>query len=171
MKHPGPSKLLIHAAAVVIALFFLAVLPILTHFDLSGGQNDADAVSSASLELPDQPSGSFVVLINSSLHRDTLDDWTCFFRGDDLPVIFEDIQCIVAEGDASGRQLAERFMAQLPENQMVLRAEDPTLLVSKAEAGDIDVAVFSREMADLLQLAEPSALNDVVTVSVQGGAD
>ena len=144
----GLKRGLLHAGAVLAALMLLAGLPILTHFDIFGSVSDPDAVSGASMELPDQPSGDFVVLMNSSLHKDTLEDWQLFFTGEDLPVIFEDIQCIVAEGDSGGQQLAERFMAQLPENQMTLRTEDPTLLVSKAEAGFIDVAVFSKEMAE-----------------------
>lgn len=149
-------KLLGHAAGTLLAVFLLAVLPICTHFDLLGAQaaGPADATTGASLQLPDQPSGNFIVLINTRLHEDTLEDWEAFFRDEDFTVIFEDVHCLAAEGDITGLQLAQRFQAQLPENQMTVRTENPTLLVSKAEAGAVDVAVFSQEMADALALAE-----------------
>lgn len=159
-----------HIGLVLVLLFLTAGLPILTHFDVFGGQDAADAVSQASVALPDQPSGAFVVLINNSLHPDTMEDWKAFFTdADELPVIFENISCIVAEGDANGRQLAERFQIQLPENQMTLREENPTLLVSKAEAGLLDVAVFSKEMAEALKLAPAEQLNGLTVIELTGG--
>lgn len=69
----------------------------------------------------------------------------------------------------TGILLAERMQAQLPENQMRLRSENPTLLVSKAEAGYIDVAVFSKEMADALKLKSSGQLEGVAVITVKGG--
>ena len=160
-------KPLKHAAFTLTAIFLLAVLPIALHFPVF--QKDAvDAVSGSSLVLPDQPSGAFIVLINTSMHRDTLDDWTNFFTDSDFAVIFEDIRCLTAAGDVTGSQLAQRYQAQLPENQMTLREENPVLLASKAENGYIDVAVFSREMADALALSYRSGIDGVTVIEVGG---
>lgn len=168
MKKTGIGRHIIITAAGII---LLVLLPLLTHFDLFSDTAETDAVSSATLPLPDQPSGSFVVLINTERHKDTLDDWETFFRDEDFVVIFEDISCLTAKGDAAGQQLAERFRAQLPENQMQLRVEDGTLLASKAEAGAIDVAVFSLEMARYLQLGEAGTLSGVTVIEIgQEGA-
>lgn len=164
---------LFHALAVALALGLLVGLPVLTHLDAfrgSAGEGE-DATSSASIELPAQPSGNYLVLIRTDLHEDSLTDWEHFFRDEDFEVIFEDIQCLVAEGDATGLQLAERFRAQLPENQMTVREEDPTLLVSKAETGRVDVAVFSSEMADAMQLTPESVSADLTVLTVSGGEE
>ena len=122
------------------------------------------------MELPDQPSGEFLVLINTKRHADTLEDWETFFKGEeeDLPVIFDDIDCLAASSDVTAMQLADRYLAQLPENQMKLRIEDATMLASKAEAGLIDVAFFSEEMADALSLAGEKDMKDVRVIRVKG---
>ena len=157
-----------HAGAVAAALMLLIGWPLLANFDFRKANDGLDAVSQASLALPDQPSGEFLLLIRTSLHEDTLDAWRAFFTdAEDFEVIFEDVSCLAAAADAPGRQLAERYQAQLPENQMRLRWEDPTLLASKAEAGYIDVAVFSREMADALKLSPGP---DVTVIEIGGGA-
>ena len=161
-------KTIRHAGFVALCVFLLAVLPILANFPAFGSEDKVEAVSSASIELPDQPSGDCIVLMNTSLHEETLDNWRAFFSDEDFPVIFEDIRCVVAEGDISGRQMAERFQAQLPENQMQLRTEDPTLLASKAEAGCIDVAVFSREMAEALKLTTDETTSGIAVIEIAG---
>ena len=160
------GKVVFHVAFVMCLLFLTAVLPIITHFDLFGAF-DTDAVSSASIELPDQPSGEFIVLINKEKHSNTTEDWRVFFSGEDLPVIFEDISCLTATGDTSGQQLAERYQLQLPENQMKLDEENGVLLASKVESGYIDVAIFSSEMADALKLAPDE--EEVTAFTVYGG--
>ena len=164
MKKSGIAA---HVIIVVLAATLLAGLPIARNFDLFAG-GGSDAVTQATVELPDQPSGDFIVLLNTSMHEDTLDDWTAFFTGADMPVIFEDISCITAKGDVTGEQLAERFQLQLPENQMQLRSEDATMLASKAEAGYIDAAVFSSEMADAIGLSVEDR-SGVTVIRVQGG--
>ena len=163
------QKRLFHAVFVMVLLIVLIGIPMVTHFDVFGAQTSYDATSSASVKLPDQPSGDFVILINMSLHKDTVAEWESFFKDEEFAVIFEDIRCMVASGDTAGLQLAERFQAQLPENQMQIHTENPTLLVSKAEAGYIDVAVFSREMADVLQLKPQEELSGIAVVEVSGG--
>ena len=161
------AKIVGHIALDILIIVLLTVLPVVTHFDIFHS-GKVDAVSSASIELPDQPSGSFLVLMKTSLHEDSLNDWDDFFNDRDFAVIFEDIDCLVASKDESAKQLAERFRAQLPENQMKVRSEDPTLLVSKAEAGYIDVAIFSKEMADALAL-HMDELSGVRVFEVTGG--
>ena len=158
-----------HRLFVLVLLGFLVGLPCATHSYIFRSKTDADVVSGATMKLPEQPSGEFVILINESLHGDTLSDWQKFFSGEDLPVIFDDISCLTAEGDVTGILLAERMQAQLPENQMRLRSENPTLLVSKAEAGLIDVAVFSKEMADALKLNSSGQMEGVAVITVKGG--
>lgn len=162
------KKRLYHAGLVVLALVLLAGIPAATRFDMSGRKSgDVDAVSSASIVLPDQPSGSFIVMMNTSLHGDALEDWELFFNDGDFGVIFDDLSCIVADGDVSGLQMARRYQAQLPENQMQVRTENATLLASKAETGYIDVAVFSKEMADFLEL-DPYAADNVTVFEIGG---
>ncbi len=158
-----------HRLFVLALLGLLVGLPCAAHTEMFRRSSDTDAVSGATMKLPEQPSGEFVILINESLHQDTLSDWEQFFSGEDLPVIFDDISCLTAEGDNSGIMLARRLQAQLPENQMRLRSENPILLVSKAEAGLIDVAVFSKEMADALKLKSPERMKGITVITVKGG--
>lgn len=160
-----------HIIIVAIGVFFLAALPILKSFPILTFGIGADTLSSASYVVPDKPSGDFFVLINTSLHEDTIDDWSDFFSDKDYPVIFDDIKCLVAKDDLPGFLLAERFQAQLPENQMSLRTEDSMLLVSKAEAGLIDAAVFSREMAERLKLDLKGKIPGITVIELKGGED
>lgn len=113
------------------------------------GTASSDAVSSASVII-DQPSGAYVVLINRERHPDSgnLNTWISFFKGEEIGFLFEDISCIVPSSDASGLELAKSFQSRLPENQMKLRTEDATLLMSKAIYGEFDVIIVSREAYD-----------------------
>ena len=156
-----------HISLTLLALILLVAVPILSNFDLSASQGDVDTNSSASIELPDSPSGEFVLIINNQLHQKTMNDWRSFFNDDEFVVIFEDIQCLVAEGDLTAQQMAERFQAQLPENQMRLRTINPTLLVSKIENGYIDIAVLSTEMAEALKLT--GDIRGITQFKVTGG--
>ncbi|MBR2283894.1 MAG: hypothetical protein IJ874_05680 [Ruminococcus sp.] len=108
-----------------------------------------DAVSGASVAI-DQPSGDYIVMINPEKHSDeeTLSQWRAFFTGDDTPLIFEDISCTSAANDPAGTEMAESFCSRLPENQMSLRTEDASLMLSKADCGRFDVIIMSAELAD-----------------------
>lgn len=161
-------RVLIHLLVSLTAAFAVVGIPALVLLPLPGA-NGTDAVSSASIQLPEKPSGEFVVLLNRSLHEDSLAEWTAFFRDGELNVIFDDIQCIVASADTAALQMAERFQAQLPENQMRLRTEDATLLVSKADNHCIDAAVFSKEMADSLRL-RPDGEGTLLFITIKDGA-
>ena len=159
-----------HLAAAAAAVLLCIVLPGYFFTDLpSRLSGSADAVSSASLEIPDQPSGEYIVLIRSDLHAQTLEDWTNFFTEQPVGVIMEDIHCFVDQSDVSGQEMADRYRLRLPENQMTVMQENGTLLVSKAEAGMIDVAVFSREMADALGFLPERLDGSLTLVEVEGG--
>ncbi len=157
-----------HVAGTAAAVFLLGVLPFYGLIAPLFGAKSADAVSSATVEVPEQPSGAFYILLNREKHAASLADWSSFFTGEgDLPIIFEDLDCLTAAGDEAGRQLAERYMALLPENQMRLRREDATLLVSKIEAGRFDAAVLSAEWAGALKLS-PETLQRAAVFAIRG---
>ena len=158
-----------HAAVVLALLFVTLGLPAFFTVDFSTLlSQEPDAVTSASLELPDQPSGEFLVLLNGSCHPDTLSQWRLFFAGEDAGVIMSDISCKVIAGDAAALQLARRYQARLPEHQMELKQENGLLLVSQAEAEKFDLLVLSKEAAQGYGLAELPP--EVETVTVKGEA-
>ena len=163
-------KGLLHLTLSLTAVFLLAVAPCLYTLDSLRG-NAPDAVSGASIRLPDKPSGDYIILLNRSLHESTVEEWTAFFRDGELNVIFDDISVLAAKADTTAVKMAERFRAQLPENQMNLRTEDPVLLASKAENGCIDAAIFSKEMADMLGLGDMSDERIVVIFIKDGGEE
>lgn len=157
-----------HVVIVLAALFVCLGIPGLCYFD--GFQGGADAVSSASMELPDQPSGDFLVLLNTEKHGASLDDWDAFFHEREVGVIFEDLSCLTMAGDVTGEQLAERYMARLAENQMTITSENPTLVASRAEAGAFDVVIVSKEMAEAMQLNVTDGVNHTAVLTVEGAS-
>ena len=118
-----------------------------------------DAVSSASVIL-DQPSGNYIIMINKLMHKDAdkLNDWITFFSGGDVLYIFEDICAGTAIGDTGGHEMAESFRSRLPENQMKVRSEDATLLLSRADEGLYDIIIMSEEFAKAF--GADTAVND-----------
>mgnify|MGYP007069910982 CR=1 FL=1 len=98
----------------------------------------------------DQPSGAYVVWINSGKHTniDNLNTWKSFFSGEEIGFLFEDISCTVAGTDTAGLEIAKSFQSRLPENQMTLRTEDVTLMLSKAVDGRFDIILMSKEFYD-----------------------
>lgn len=171
MERPG-IKALKHFGIVVCGLFLCLVLPGLFYVDVgalfTGG---LDAVSGASMDLPDQPSGQFVVILNRDHHPLTLDEWTAFFREEEVGVIMEDISCLAAASDPTGVQLAQRYMARLAENQMRLTAENSLLVVSRAENGLYDVIVLSKEMADALDMSAVYERDDSLVITITGDGE
>ena len=158
-----------HIAVILTALFVTLGIPTLYYLGTGAlAIGGADAVTGASLELPDQPSGQFVVLVNREKHPDTLELWTDFFTDRPTDVIMEDLSCMTARGDAAGLQLAERYQARLAEHQMSIRQENPVLLVSRAEQGLFDVVILSQEMADAYQFRTGSERNGVTVIPVKG---
>lgn len=165
-------KRLTHIVAVAAALFVTLGIPALAYVDFSVvfGGDAADAVTRASMELPERPSGNFVILLNSEKHDGTAEQWRGFFSGEEGDVIMDDVACLAARGDVTGVQLAERFRARLAENQMTVKQVDPTLLASRADAGVYDVVIVSAEMADALGLSTAYERAETAVIEVRGEA-
>jgi hypothetical protein len=90
------------------------------------------------------------VLINKNLHtnEENLNTWIRFFSGEEISYLFEDISCSVISGDTGALTMAQSFQSRLPERQMTLLQEDPTLLMSRADNGKYDVIIISKEFAE-----------------------
>lgn len=162
-----------HIAVIITALFLILGLPAAMYVDIPAlfqAEEKVDAVASASLPLPEQPSGEFVVLLNRQKHMDTISQWQLFFSDGDAGVIMSDVDCRVAAADAAAMQLARRYQLRLPENQMQLKPENGLLLISKAEVGLFDAIVMSKEMADHYQVSTLSEQPDILFFSVKGEA-
>lgn len=158
-----------HAIIVCIALLLLLGVPVYaTGFpqrELSG----IDALSSPTVII-EQPSGAYVVLINKDMHnnKENLDIWKDFFCGEEIGFLFEDISCVVADIDEGGLELARSFQSRLPENQMGLRTEDITLMLSKLEYGRFDVALMSREIYEAYGVKGMNLGDGVVIIEATG---
>ena len=163
-------KRLAHIGAVMLALFVTLGFPALAYVDFPALLGAVDAVSRATMELPEQPSGDFVILLNRGRHSGTAEDWVTFFSGGETDVIMDDVVCLAAQGDATGVQLAERFRSRLAENQMTVRTVNPTLLASRADAGVYDVVIVSAEMADALTLSTAYGRAETAVIAVRGDA-
>ena len=160
-----------HIAVILTALFLILGLPTAMYVDIPAlfrPEAKTDAVASATMELPAQPSGEFIVLLNRKKHPDTTGQWELFFSGGDAGVIMSDVDCRVAAADVTAMQLARRYQLRLPENQMKLRSENGLLLISKAEAGRFDAIVMSKEMADIYQAETLSDQPDILFFPVKG---
>ena len=142
-------KIVRHICVITAALLLTAVFPLWHSGFFSRIAGGADAVSSPTVVI-DQPSGAYVVAINPALHTDSekTETWKKFFHGDEIDYIFEDLSCVTAATDPAGFEMAKSFQSRLPENQMKLRTEDTTLMLSKASYGRYDVIVMSREFYD-----------------------
>ena len=146
-----------HLFLVVGAVFLTVGVPFMMTDYYKGlfSSNEVDAVSSPSVII-DKPSGNYIVLINTRLHKDKskLDQWISFFSGEETDIIFEDIACTVAEGDAKGLEMAQSFQSKLPENQMKIKEEEAVLVISRAEEGKFDILLMSKDLADSYKLRE-----------------
>ncbi|MBQ7371635.1 MAG: hypothetical protein IJW67_07105 [Blautia sp.] len=149
---------------LVIPCFAFTDIPALAVNRLSG---NVDGISSSSIVL-DAPSGHYVVLINTDRHTDkeTLDLWLDFFAGKEIPIIFEDISCVVAQQDAPGMEMAIACQSRLPENQMTIRQEDGLMMVSKAEEGGFDILILSEEIADVYSVSTLYEKENVKVVTI-----
>ena len=127
--------------SIAIPLFFAGFF--------NGSGSKEDAITSASVII-DRPSGEYVVWINKDKHTNSenLNTWERFFRGEDIDFLFEDIACVVASTDEAGIDIAKSFESRLPENQMTIRTEDVTLMLSKACDKRYDVIIMSKEVYD-----------------------
>lgn len=165
-------KMIRHILIVCISILIIMGIPL---FFTSGFQkwlnNDPDALSSASVIL-DQPSGNYVIFINEAVHpnKENLETWKKFFKGEEISFLFEDITCYIATGDGPGLMMAQSYQSRLPANQMILKMEDGTLMISKAEHGIFDIMILSKEMADNLHV-ETLDMNSVIRIDVKGEAN
>ena len=136
-----------------VILFASILCGVLTATGAIKWNNDSpDAVSSATAQVvsAEDMKGKYVVLINKELHdhTGTTEDWIKFFSFDkETPLIMEDIVCKTADTDAQGIEVAEKYRARLPENQMKLQKEAGVMLLSKAELGRFDVVILSEAAA------------------------
>ncbi len=162
-------KVIRHAATVLAAVLLLVGVPVCRTGYFQAKMSGTDAISSATLII-DQPSGAYVVLINRERHPnpDNLSVWEDFFRGEEIGYLFEDISCVVADSDAGGLELARSFQSRLPENQMSIRLEDVTLMLSKARFGRYDVMLMSREFYDACGAAADSEAGTAVLIEAEG---
>ena len=134
-----------HTAVIFGGVLLLVGVPYLCTGHLQSTLNGADAVSGASVVV-DKPSGDYVVLINAERHSaGTLPQWEDFFCGREVSYILEDVACTAALSDPGAVTMAESYRSRLPENQMTLRTEDATLMLSKAENGAFDTIIMSAE--------------------------
>ena len=158
-----------HVVTIVVALVLFLGLPFASRVDLSRTGDVIDAVSSSSITFRtiaaaysssddttssasvvlDEPSGSYVILINTEKHtEDTLEQWVTFLSGDDAGVIMEDASCFVFDSDSAGLEMAQSLASRLSENQMEVTTENATLELSKIEKGKFDIVVMSSEAAE-----------------------
>ena len=165
-------KIVRHILVTVIFLSLILGVPFFTsdHFKriVSGS---TDAVASASVKI-DQPSGEYCVFINSDVHPDkeALDLWISYFRDGNTDVItlFEDIECSVAESDPIALTMAQSYQSGLAENQMKIKQEDPTLMLSKADNGKFDIMIMSAELADALKAETACERSSTILLRVKG---
>ncbi len=136
-----------HIIITFISLMLLVGVPVFLSGYPARVMNGVDAVSSPTV-IVDAPEGEYVVLVNSDRHKDSLPVWKTFFEGGDIDFIFEDISCLSADTDPAGLETAKSFASRLPANQMSLRTEDMTLILSKALYGDFDVIILSGGCAE-----------------------
>lgn len=157
-----------HVLFIFFWLFIILGIPGIFIADwspvFSGG---IDAVTGASLEIPDSPSGNYYVLMNKAYRHGTLSEWQDFFTEKPVGVIFEDVSCRVLAADVTGKQLAERYQARLAENQMKLRTEMNSLLFAgKIENGYFDVTIVSSEAADACKLEQVFDNDDILVIPI-----
>lgn len=140
-----------HIAVCAAGICLLLVFPPLTtgylHAWLTG--QSVDSISSATTTLA-QPSGNYVIFINEDLHdADSLQTWTTFFTDyENFTFSMENIACAAARGDQGAVDMAASFQSQLPENQMQLTIENPTVLLSRMQYGKYDMVLMSQEFID-----------------------
>lgn len=164
-------KIMKHIIIVCVCLFVILGIPFL-HLYSARAEGDADAVTGASVIL-DQPSGSYYIFINNTRRKDaeTLKIWKQFFEGKEISYVFEDIVCHVAASDRAGLEMAASFQSRLPENQMQVVEEDGTLMLSKAEYGNYDIIIMSKEACDMYHTDKLSSRTDCTLCRMTGDTE
>ncbi len=162
-------SLLPHIALIALSLILLAGAPVASTGYVQRRLSGADIVSSATVSL-ERPSGAYVVFINPALHKnkENLAIWESFFRGEDIGFLFEDISCAVGNSDPIGLEMARSFQSRLPENQMTIRIEDTTLMLSKALYGKFDIIVMSRDSFNAFKADAAMDRDEVIILEEDG---
>lgn len=161
-------RLMKHFAFAAAALFVCLGIPCLYFLQAGTLFRGADAVSGASLDVPDKPSGTFLILLNRERHPLTAEEWEAFFSEQEVGVIMEDVHCLITRGDVSGKELADRYRARLAENQMTVAEEDGTLVVSRAENGQFDVILISTDAAEIYDYSRIRDNGETMLIEVGG---
>ena len=110
---------MVHIFLSLTAAFLLAGVPMLYVLDMSKGK-DIDAVSGASIKLPDKPSGDYIVLLNRSLHEDSVDDWIKFFRDGELNVIFSKAENGCIDAAIFSKEMADSLKLRPETNKSIV---------------------------------------------------
>lgn len=144
-------ELLGHVVVCVAGSSLLVLTPALKTGYLQAliSGSSPDTISSATVAL-DQPSGTYLVYINTeNRSAESVETWKTFFLDyDNFTYSMEDIACAVARGDTGAQDMAASLQSLLPEHQMQLTIEDPTMLLSRMAYGKYDMVVFSQEFVD-----------------------
>ncbi|MDO4536987.1 MAG: hypothetical protein Q4B54_02415 [Coriobacteriales bacterium] len=161
------KRALAHIATIAVLLAVFVGVPVaLGWVNLSAlVSGQTDLVSSATT-LQAAPDGGFTIFINGERHPDkeVLGYWKDFLAGKDVPLIMEDVSCVVCKDDIAGLEMAESLASRLPANQMKIHTEDGTLTLSKAETGRFDILVMSNEKAKSYDVSRLLSMSDVEVV-------
>ena len=155
-----------------VAVFGATVIGVLAAGGYIHWSSDSpDAVSSATSQIvsAEDMSGKYMVFINREPHDQsgTTEDWKKFFSfSDDVPLIMEDITCKVAQFDSQGLDVAFKYQARLPENQMKIEQEAGVMLLSKAELGRFDVIIMSEAAAKSYSAQTLYDIEKVLTIKL-----
>ena len=78
---------------IFVSLLVILGVPTVLYKDFVFGGTDVDASSGATIELPDVPSGNFVIQMNvKDKYFTSADEWENFFNERDYDVLMEDEQ-------------------------------------------------------------------------------
>lgn len=75
---------------------------------------------------------------------------------------------MVADLDSGGLELAKSFQSRLPENQMKIRKEDLTLMLSKAQNARYDVILMSKEIYEASGASQEEQEENTVVIEAEG---
>ena len=163
------KNIITHFLIIFLSLLVILGVPTVLYKDFVFGGFGIDALSGATIELPDAPSGNFIIQMKvKDKYFTSAKEWENFFNERDYDVLMEDVNCLVAIGDESAYKLAERYMARLAVNQMKIRRENVMLTVSKAENRLIDILIMSEEYAEAYKLRLET--EGIKTIKVEGKA-
>ena len=149
MRH---NNVFVHIAIVVLGILMIIGIPFCaTDYFKNMINGEGEEATSSATVVVDMPSGEYVVLINKDKHPDDnkLSSWVSFFKGEEVSYIMEDINCMAAEADEGALKTADSYISRLAENQMSLRVEESTFMLSKIRYNIFDTVIMSKEFYDV----------------------